>query len=81
MESIGAFEAKTHFDGLLDRVAHGEKIIITRHGKPAAILGPVVEKEAGLSHKETVESMRALRGRVKPGKMTVREMVNAGRRF
>lgn len=34
-----------------------------------------------LSHKEIVAGMRALRRRVKPGKMTVREMVNEGRRF
>jgi prevent-host-death family protein len=81
MENIDAFEVKTQFADLLDRVARGEKITITRHGKPAAVLGPVVEKEAGLSHKEIVESMRTLRRQVKPGKMTVREMVNEGRRF
>jgi hypothetical protein len=28
-----------------------------------------------------VEGMRALRKQVKPGKMSVREMVNEGRRF
>jgi hypothetical protein len=33
-----------------------------------------------MTHKEIVEGMRALRKRVKPGKMSVREMVNVGRR-
>jgi prevent-host-death family protein len=36
MESVGAFEAKTHWAALLDRVARGETITITRHGVPAA---------------------------------------------
>ena len=81
MESIGAFDAKTHLSALLDRVAKGETITITRHGIPAALLVPVAEVEAKLSHKEIVEGMRALRRRVKPGKMSVREMVDEGRRY
>jgi len=79
--SIGAFEAKTHLSDLLDRVARGEKITITRHGAPAALLVPVTETAPKLTHQEIVEGMRALRKRVKPGKRSVREMVNEGRRF
>ena len=37
---IGAFEAKNKLGMLLDRVEHGEEIIITRHGKPVARLVP-----------------------------------------
>ncbi len=81
METIGAFEAKTHLASLLDRVAKGEKITITRHGVPAALLVPVSETGQKLSHKQIVEGMRALRQRVKPGKLSVREMVSQGRRF
>jgi prevent-host-death family protein len=81
METIGAFEAKTHLAALLDRVAKGEKITITRHGVPAAVLMPVADTEAKLSHKDIVEGMRALRKRVKPGNMRVREMIEEGRRF
>jgi len=78
--SIGAFEAKTHLSDLLDRVARGERITITRHGVPAALLVPVTETAPKLTHQEIVEGMRALRKRLKPGKMSVREMVNEGRR-
>ncbi len=81
MALVGAFEAKTHLSELLDRVARGERITITRHGVPAAILVPVDQKERKLSHQEVVEGMRALRKRVKPGKLSVREMVAEGRRF
>ena len=81
METIGSFEAKTHLAALLDRVAKGETITITRHGVPAAMLVPITQKDTRLSHKEIVEGMRALRQRVKPGTMSTREMVNEGRRF
>jgi prevent-host-death family protein len=81
MASIGAFEAKTHLSDLLDRVARGEKITITRHGIPAALLVPIEETAPKRTHQEIVEGMRALRKRVKPGKMSVRDLVAEGRRF
>ena len=80
MERIGSFEAKTHLAALLDRVARGERFTITRNGVPAAILIPVGDTERQLTHEEIVEGMRALRKRVKPGTMNVREMIAEGRR-
>ncbi len=38
MITVGTFEAKTHLSTLLDRVATGEEVIITKHGKPVARL-------------------------------------------
>ncbi len=38
MLEVGAFEAKNKLGSLLDRVEHGEEVLITRHGKPAARL-------------------------------------------
>jgi prevent-host-death family protein len=81
MALIGAFEAKTHLSALLDRVSRGEKITITRHGIPAAMLIPVEETKTKLTHKEIVEGRRKLRKRIKPGKINVRQMVQEGRRF
>ncbi len=81
MKTVGAFEAKTHLSALLDRVAKGEKITITRHGIPAAVLVPVLEGAVKLCHSEIVEGMRELRNRVKPGKMTVKELITEGRRY
>ena len=43
MDRIGAYEAKTHLPRLLDRVAQGESLTITRHGKPVARLVPVTD--------------------------------------
>ena len=81
METIGAFDAKTRLSALLDRVARGERITITRHGVPAAMLVPVGESGRKLTHEEIVEGMRALRKRVKPDTMSVREMIEEGRRY
>ena len=80
-QTIGAFEAKTHLAALLDRVAKGERITITRRGAPAAVLAPVTETQTRLSHQEILEGMRSLRKRVKPGNMSIRQMVNEGRRY
>ena len=38
MITVGAFEAKTHLSALLDKVAAGEEVVITKHGKPVARL-------------------------------------------
>jgi prevent-host-death family protein len=80
MKSIGISEAKTHLSDLLDRVGRGERITITRHGAPAAVLVPVSESAPKLTHQEIIEGMQSLRKRVKPGKLSVQEMVNEGRR-
>lgn len=40
MKVINVHEAKTNFSKLLDRAAHGERIIIGKSGKPLARLEP-----------------------------------------
>jgi prevent-host-death family protein len=40
METVGTFEAKTHLTRLLERVAKGERIVITNRGRPVAMLVP-----------------------------------------
>lgn len=64
MATIGAYEAKTHLSELLDRVARGERIVITRHGQPVAVLQPPdTATTRGVS--EAIAGIRALRGRVR----------------
>ena len=40
MDTIGAFEAKTHLSLPLERAAKDESFTITRHGKPVVTLTP-----------------------------------------
>jgi prevent-host-death family protein len=81
MATVKAIEARARFSDLLNRVARGEKITITRHGVAVALLVPVEQKVSKFTHREIVEGMRTLRKRVKPRKLSVQEMVAEGRRF
>ncbi len=40
VQQVNVHEAKTHLSRLLDRVEHGEEIVIGRAGKPVARLVP-----------------------------------------
>lgn len=40
MTIVGAYEAKTRLAELLNKVANGERVVITRHGVPVATLQP-----------------------------------------
>jgi prevent-host-death family protein len=79
MKRIGAFEAKTHLSELLDLAAVGERIMITRRGKPVAMLVPAVEDPA-LTPSEAAASLRMLRRGVTLGGLSVRDLVEEGRR-
>ncbi len=79
METVGSYEAKTHLPALLDRVARGEQITITRHGVPVAVLGPVFPRRRG-DVQETIDAMVALRKGWKLGGASVRQMIEEGRR-
>ena len=80
MENVGAFAAKTHLAELLDRVVSGESITITRRGKPVARLVPVGDPQ----RRDRADIIRDLlefgRGRKLKG-ITIREMIEEGRRF
>ncbi len=85
MATVTAFEAKTRFGELLERVASGEEVVITRHDKAVARIVP--EGRAPRSQvRAAVAGLRALRSRIgrrgrKP--LTHREVrvaVVAGRR-
>ena len=63
MASVTAFEAKTRFGQLLERVGRGEEIVITKHDKPVARLIPEGRRSLK-SVREAVASLRELRGRI-----------------
>ena len=51
MTKIGAYEAKTHLPGLLERVEKGERFVITRHGRPVAELIPASRRDVAAIRK------------------------------
>jgi prevent-host-death family protein len=81
MTTISFYEARTHLSELLDQVAKGKKILITRRGKPAALLLPP-PKAATKDVRQVVEEMKALRrGNVLGEGLTIRDLIEEGRRF
>ena len=63
MATITAFDAKTRFGELLDRVAMGEEIVITRHDKPVARIVPEGRKSR-LEIVAAIDTLNALRSRI-----------------
>lgn len=43
IHSVGAFEAKTHFAQLIQRVSEGEEIVITKRGHPVVKMVPLTK--------------------------------------
>lgn len=80
MTQVGAYEAKTHLPNLLERVARGERITITKHGTPVAMLVPVTPG-AKPAVATTIAELRAFRRGRRLGGLSLREMMEEGRRF
>ena len=79
---IGAFEAKTHFSQILEKIENGDDFIVTRRGKPVAKIIPY-EQEKKLTVKETFKTLREMRKlyRGKPGDFNIREAIEDGRKY
>jgi prevent-host-death family protein len=72
MRTISAREANQQFARILGEAANGEEIVITRRGKPVAVLAPY--RQAPL----TPEQEKAIEELVE---MMKRGLVHGGRRF
>jgi prevent-host-death family protein len=77
-ESIGAYEAKTHLPRLLDDVASGRSYVITKHGVPVARLVPAEQPDVDPG--EVIRELRELRRGITIGDLSIREMIEEGRR-
>ena len=79
MRRIGAYEAKTHLPRLLDEVANGEAITITKHGVAVAVLTPVSTPGTRTAH-EAIAGLRAFREAHPLEGLSLRELIDEGRR-
>ena len=74
MTTVTAYEAKTHLPRLLRAAERGETVIITRHGKPVAQLGPIeVRRRDDIA--AVIERMK--RARAQRPRVTVEEILAA----
>lgn len=78
MRSVGAYEAKTHLAELLEDVQRGETIEITKRGVPVAVLSPIVRD--GSDRRAVLNELLAFRRDHPLGAVTIRELIDDGRR-
>jgi prevent-host-death family protein len=76
---MGADSARTQFYALLDDVARGQTITITRRGSPVAQLIPV--DAAALSADRLLDEMRAFRKGNSLRGLSICELINEGRKY
>ena len=82
MKTVGSFEAKTHFSHLITLVEAGEEIIITRRGIAVAKLVTMPNPQSRKKNlKHAADDIRALRKGLRLDGVTIRELIEDGRRY
>ncbi len=80
MPEVGAFEAKTNLSRLLKRVQEGERFVITKHNRPVAELIPFRPRDAG-KIRDAIDSLKAFQETHSLAGLSVRQMIEEGRRY
>jgi prevent-host-death family protein len=73
MHTVGAFEAKAKIAELLDKVAAGETVLITRRGEAAALLVPptrITQNKA-----RALSEIRKFRKTCKTGRVDIEALI------
>jgi prevent-host-death family protein len=78
MRTIGSYEAKTHLPRLLEEVAGGETITITKHGVPIAELRPAPATSRRRPG-DVIAALRKARKGVTLGTVGLRALIDEGR--
>lgn len=78
MGTVGTYEVKTHLSSLLARVEKGERITITRHGIPVAMMVPATPGRKTAA--EAIDDIRGLRAGMKFDGLDLKELILEGRR-
>jgi prevent-host-death family protein len=77
---IGAYEAKTHFSILLEKVEAGEEFTITKHGTPVARLVPIKRGITAAERRKRIEAWINRPDKPALGGLKIRDLINEGRR-
>lgn len=78
--TVGAFEAKTHLSGLLEKVEAGEEITITKHGAPVAKLVPIKKEVSVGERAAAIRRIQTLATGLSLGGLKVKDLIREGRR-
>ena len=79
MKRVGVYEAKTQLPRLLQQVARGQRVTITRHGVAVAVLVRA-ERRQRRAVTDVIADLKTFgRGR-RLGRLSLRAMIHEGRR-
>lgn len=81
MDTITDVETGAQIQSLLDRVERGEEVTITRQGKPVARLVPVSAPLDREQARTAAEGLLALSKGVRLDGISIRELIEEGRRY
>lgn len=76
--ALGVCDARKRFSELLNRVARGETIVITRRGAPVARLVAYEERLDRRKVRDAIEGLLALRTHMRLGGLSIREVIDEG---
>ena len=79
-DTIGAYEAKTHFSALLEKVEAGEAFTITKHGTPVARLVPIKKELTTAERRKVIEAWINRPDKPTLGGLKICDLINEGRR-
>ena len=79
MKSVGTFEAKTHLSALLDEVAKGAEVVITRRGVPVARLVPAAALQRSAAGDPQARAKAFAKGQTL-GRLSWKKLRDEGRR-
>lgn len=78
-ETIGAYEAKTHFSALLEKVEAGQQFIITKHGTPVARLIPTKKELTAAERRKVIDDWIKRPDKPTLNGLKIRDLINEGR--
>jgi prevent-host-death family protein len=60
MRAVTAREANQAFSELLSKVEGGEEVLITKHGRPVAVISPYLQPEMTAERRKRIDKVLAL---------------------
>lgn len=77
-KEIGIFEAKARISDLVRQVEAGEEFVITRHGRPVAVLSPVSQAKPRRL-RAAIDALEKSRQNSRLGAVSLKDLINEGR--
>lgn len=79
MRTVTLAHAQAHFSELVERVARGETVCVTRHGRPVAKIAPLAEPKKPVDVAMLCEITKGMPSQPEPAGQLIRRLRDAER--